>query len=624
MGARHVALAFGLIVSVAGIAGCGGGGGGTSPALPNPTDKPGPIGSASPTPKATSSPTPKATSSPTPKPTATPTPKPTPTPTPSPTPSGSTAFVDWPTYGNNNRRTGESSDATITAGNVGTLKLAWTKRNFDFNVQTQPVVAANVPNVSYDGQTHSIVYVGGGSGRVYAFDAFSGAELWRKQLAAGQYDCSADGGGVGPFGVQGTFAIDRANGVVYVPDGVHRIHALSLASGADLWSVNAVASGSDDGFDSDLHEFVHTALTLVGNKLYGGTGSTCDITPWKGRVFEIDVTQRALTNTFLTVFNSAPSGHQSGPYSGGGVWGWGGPSSDGSSLYIGVGNADTADQSGSFVTAPEESSGYGESVVRLSGNLGAADSNFPNLQSNPAADDLDLSGTPVLFQPPGCPALLALQGKQGYLLIYKRGNLGAGPLASFQFSKSSDESHYIGLPAYSSTTGYLYAALATSIGYYGPGMAILQPVNGCTGFSVIAQPAFGGDSFAYGGADPRSSPTLVNDVAFMGTPEGVLWARNAWNGEALWDSHSQWNENGAGDEIRYGPVVTGGWAYVVATDSGTLYALKVNGAATDSASRRSTAAASLLPAARPLPAPPVTYRPPFRKRNAFGKTPVRH
>jgi outer membrane protein assembly factor BamB len=545
---------------------------------------------------------------------------PTPTPSTSPNPTPAPAFADWTTFGNNNARTGESSDTTLSASNVSSLKRVWAHQNFDFNVQTQPVVATNVPNVPYDGKTHTIVYVGGGSGRVYAYDAFTGQQLWTRALSAGTYDCTSVGGGIGPFGVQGTFAIDRANGVVYVPDGVHRIHALDLATGADDWSVNAVAPGSDDGTDSNLHEFVHTGLTLVNGKIYGGTSASCDFTPWRGRVFEIDVATRSLQSTFYSVYNSAPSGHTAGPYSGGGVWGWGGASSDGSSLYVGVGNADTSSQASPYAQAPVEWAGYAESVVRLSASLAAVDSNWPNLPSNPPDSDIDLSGTPMLFQPNGCPPLLALQGKQGYLLIYNRSNLGAGPLASFQFAQTTGEAHFIGLPAYSSKTGLLYAALPTSIGSYGPGMAILQPVNNCTAFSVVAQPSFGADSFHFGFSDPRGTATIANGVAFMGTPEGILWARDATTGAALWDSRGAWAQNNAGDQIRFGPVVTGGWVYVVATDSGSIYALSVSGAATASASRQPFAARA---AEQPLPVAPIRYLAPQRNRNSFGKTPPR-
>jgi outer membrane protein assembly factor BamB len=539
-------------------------------------------------------------------------------------------MTDWVTYGNNNARTGESTDTTLSASNVSSLHLAWAHQTFDFNVQTQPVVATNVPNVSYDGQTHTIVYVGAGSGKVYAFDAFSGQQLWKQSLSAGTYDCTPDGGTKGPFGVQGTFAIDRANGVVYVPDGVHHIHALDLASGADKWSVDAVESGSDDGSDSDLHEFVHTGLTLVNGQLYGGTSSTCDITPWRGRVFQIDVGSHTLARTYYPVSYAAPSGQL---YSGGGVWGWGGVSSDGSSLYAGTGNADNAPQTSPFVSAPTESAGLAERVLRLSTTLGYQDDNFPNLTSNPDADDLDLSGTPMLFQPSGCPPLLALQGKQGFLLIYNRSSLSSGPIQTFQFSYSSDVSHYIGVPAYSAKTGLLYAAIATGIGSYGPGMAILRPQAGCSWFSVVAQPSFGPDSFSYGLADPRGTVTIANGVAFMGTPNGTLWARDATTGDSLWDSNNtdghntygqQWGANGGtGDQIRYGPVVTGGWVYVVATDSGSIYALKVNGAATSSSLRQSLAtSATSTRAIYPLPAAQVRYRPPQRRRNPFGKTPT--
>jgi outer membrane protein assembly factor BamB len=504
-------------------------------------------------------------------------------------------MVDWPTYAYNAQRTGESPDTTISIGNVASLGESWhhdNLGNYDYNAQTQPIVATGV---SVGGTPHSIVYVGGGSGNFYAFDAFSGTQLWRKNLGSGAYDC----GSSSPFGVSGTPVLDKSNLTIYVPDGLHRVHALDLATGSEKggWPVDLIEAGSDNGTSGDLHEFAHTALTLVNGKLYAGTGSTCDITPWQGRVAMIDAQSHTLQKTFYPVF-----GQGGKKYSGGGVWGWGGVSSDGGAVYAGVGNADIASQTGSFVQASDETVGYGEHVVALSADLSSViGANLPIIVPNPPdAVDIDLSGTPVLFQPPGCPALLAVQGKGGFLLIYRRYSLAAGPIATYQFSLSSDVSHYIGNAAYSSQTGYLYASVATSIGGYRPGMAILQPTTGCGSFHVVANPVFGPDSFILAGAVPedtalpRSTVTIANGVAFMGTPDGVLYARDAKTGAALWDSTALWDANTATDQIRFGPVVTGGWVYIVQVHSATLRALKVETSAASSLGRRRL---------QPLPAP---------------------
>jgi hypothetical protein len=424
------------------------------------------------------------------------------------------------------------------------------------------------------------------TGTVYAIDAFAGNILWTRKLPQGTYYCgdtpgvpsvppAADNKAV--FGVQGTPAIDRDNNWLYVPDGVHKIHALDLGTGQDVWSVD-IAPGSNDA--SNLHQFAHTAVTYVkaNHTLYAGTGSTCDISPWKGRVAAVDVSSRTLTNTFYPTW-----GYGGKAYSGGGIWGWGGVSTDGTALWAGVGNADTEVTDSAYVATTDESAGYGEHVVKLSLGLGATalDYNLPPVVPNPiggdleSATDIDLAGTPVLFQPPGCPALLAVQGKGGYLLIYRRDNLVAGPIATFPFSWSNDVAHYIGNAAYSSKTGYLYASVPTNTGRYVPGMAILAPTNGCSSFGVVQQPVFGIDSFVLGAAytdtaEPRSTPTVVNDVVFMGTPDGTLWARNATTGAPLWNRLLANN-----DQIRFGPAVTGGWAYVVGMNSGTLYAFSV-------------------------------------------------
>jgi outer membrane protein assembly factor BamB len=528
------------------------------------------------------------------------TPSPTPQPTATPTP-GSAAAADWLTFGNNNQRTGESRDATLSAANAGTLHYVWAHQNFDgsgLGAQTQPLLATGV-NVG--GTTHTVVYAGSGNGTLFAYDAFTGAQLWSKFLGVGQYHC---GTGTAYFGVQGTPAIDRASNTIYASDGVHKVHALDLGSGSEKWSADIVAAGSDNGSSTNLHEFLHTALTFANGKVYGGTGSTCDITPWQGRVFALDVNSHTVS-TFFTTYN------QGDAYSGGGVWGWGGVSIDGNgSVFAAVGNADTAPQNAPFAQAPFETSGYGEQIVSLSSTLGAVySSNSPSFTEYPSATDVDLSGTPVLFQPPNCPPLLAVQGKAGFLFIYNRGDLTSGPIAQFQFSPSSDHAHYTGLPAYSAATHLLYASVAASIGSYGPGMAIVSFGSSCTP-SVARQPRFGPDAFtgfATGWNHARSTPTYANGVVFMGTGDGILWARDATTGAPLWDSNNtdglnthgqQWGASSSGDQIRFGPVVTGGWVYVVEARSGSLYALKVDGAAGFAALRRGAAS-------RPLPAPPI-------------------
>ena len=69
--------------------------------------------------------------------------------------------------------------------------------------------------------------------------------------------------------------------------------------------------------------------------MYVGSGSTCDLSSWRGAVYAVNVASMTLENTFYTVYG------QGGAYSGGGVWGWGGAAVDAAgNVYIGVGNAD--------------------------------------------------------------------------------------------------------------------------------------------------------------------------------------------------------------------------------------------------------------------------------------------
>ncbi len=137
-----------------------------------------------------------------------------------------------------------------------------------------------------------------------------------------------------------------------------------------------------------------------------------------------------LVNTFFPVYN------QGGAYCGGGVWGWGGAAVDASgNVYIGVGNAgfntgSIAPQS-PFQKTTNPQTGYGEHLVQLSGDLSTVLASHAVAYIFPARN-LDLSGTPVLMTPVGCPSLVAIQGKAGLLNFYRADGTGrfdgtAGP-----------------------------------------------------------------------------------------------------------------------------------------------------------------------------------------------------
>jgi outer membrane protein assembly factor BamB len=448
-------------------------------------------------------------------PTATPAPPPTPT----PTPNGS---ADWSTMGFDIARTGYNpNEKTIGTGSFGTLHPLWsTNPNVGGFMQGQPVVAMNV---NVNGTNRNMLYAGGGGGVFDAIDADTGAVVWSKQLGTSNFVCS----GINSlWGIEGAPVLDRSRNRVYVPDGQNVVHALDLGTGAETsgWPVSvAPVTG---------HDMIHTALNFNPNNglLYATTGTTCDISPWYGRIAAIDTSTGTLVKTFYTMQGS----------SGGGVWGIGGVAIDASTnnVFIAVGNADSS----------TENAAYGEHVVELSADLSTViAANFPT--NMPFMFDSDFVDTPLLFQPIGCNPLLAAVNKSGALLIYDRTNIAAGPTQEITISNTGSEMR--GAPAYDPLTNDLYIGLPDSQGIYLPGVAAFSVSANCT---LNPTPVWNG---AFGATKDRRSPVVVaNGVVYVGANnENAVYAFDAVTGAQLWSGAL----SGAGVNE---PVVVNGRLYV--------------------------------------------------------------
>jgi hypothetical protein len=498
------------------------------------------------------------------------------------TPSSTQAFVDWPTYGYDPERSGYNPYTSgITPASLGNFKIAWqTSLNA---AQSQPIIATNVP-----GHTDPELILGAYA-TVKALDAYTGATLWSTNLPT-QYgqDC-------GTAGVSGTPVYDKTHNAIFVAagDGQQPNHVV-------LYELNAGTGAKENAVTvtptllSGEAVISHAGLTLANGQVYVGVGSNCEGTrsglpSWRGQVVAVDAATLAITNTFFTTWQ------QGGAYGGGGVWAWGGVSADTSgNVFTGTGNAETYGSVNQpinppFVGTNDEQAGYAEHLVELNSNLSTVEgSNYPGFNFKIGYGDLDYTGTPVVYSPsitPGCGELTATQGKGGTLVINSAQGLGV--IGNFALSVPSANAYYIGNPAYSPTTGYLYAAISSS----GEGSSMLPPglaaIGGC-GSAMSWNTQFGPDSAQYPGENPRSAPTVTaGGVVFMGTPctsdgNGGCGSPGAVQG-ALWaiDGKSPNVLNGGkpllitGDNIRMAPSVDGLWIYLM-DDSGNLYGLTVD------------------------------------------------
>jgi hypothetical protein len=507
-----------------------------------------------------------------------------------------TTFNDYVTFGYDNAHDVFNPNSTaITPASVPNIHLAWQSSLNDFNTQTQPVLATEIPGHA------AVLFAGGGSGNVYAYDALTGNQIWTQYLGQMTYASPACGGGTNYFGVGGSVAYDPASRSLYVVGNSNSslnaypkltLFHLDAATGTVLGQVDFAPNAAGP---SEI-DFSHTSVTLNNGMAYVGTASTCDISSWRGRVAAISVPAMTLVQTFFTLWdpqNTRGAGSQS--WGGGGIWGWGGVTLDPSgNVLTGVGNADNGGNgtiSYPFAQAPQEFSGYAESLLELSANLATVIADAHPIATNSYGGnsvDLDVQGTPMVFTPsgPGCGTMVALQAKSGTLTLYNENQIDTQYAAQYALSPSNYGDAYLGSPAYSPVTNRVYADVSTSISptLFSAGLVAIDP--GCGNPSVAWHAAFGADSG--GSGVPRAVPAVsAGGVVLAGTVYGnggAVWAIDAQTGTVLNGGNPLLQTNGY---LRMPPTIDGDWIYVI-DNNGNLYGLTIDpGYATVAAKRRS-------------------------------------
>ena len=292
------------------------------------------------------------------------------------------------TYHNNNSRTGlNSAETTLTLTNVNSTSFGKLfTLTVDGLVDAEPLYLSAVP---VQGGTHNVLIVATENDSVYAFDADSGAQLWKiSTLKSGEVPSDDRGcSQVTPeIGITSTPVISRpigSNGVIYVvamskdsSGNYHqRLHALDATTGNELYKgpvdITAQYPGTGDNssggyviFDPAQYK-ERSGLLLAGGEVYLAWASHCDIRPYTGWVMGYS----ASTLAQKTVINVTPNGNE------GAIWGSGaGLAADGS------GNIFFLDANGVFDTTLNSSgfpssSDYGNAFIRLTtkGGLAVAD-----------------------------------------------------------------------------------------------------------------------------------------------------------------------------------------------------------------------------------------------------------
>jgi hypothetical protein len=510
--------------------------------------------------------------------------------------------VNVTTYHNDNARDGWNASETVltpqsvNVNNFGKLR----ELPVDGKVDGQPLY---VSNLSVAGQPHNVLIVVTEHGSAYAFDADSGTQLW-KVSALGTNETTSDDHGcnqISPeIGITDTPVIDRSHG----PNGTvflvamskdasskyhHRLHALDLATGAELQGspteITATFPGSGYGSTNGMQVFdpgqyaERVGLLLMNGQIYLAWTSHCDEDPYTGWVMAYS--ESTLRQT--SVLNLTPNG-PSTPHFGDG---------EGSVWMSGAGLAGDAqgnifflDANGTFDSTLSANGfpahgDFGNAFMKVSttGNTLAAADFFAayNLQSESDADqDLGSGGAMLLPDQTdvhGNTRHLAVgAGKDTNIYVVDRDNMG-------KFNASSNNAVYQELPNALSGGAWSMAALFNNTVYYAGNGDHLKAFPITSALLATTPASQSVTSFPYPGATPS--------VSSNGAQNGIVWAIENQGGTGvlhaydptnlpteLYDSNQAPNSRDHFSDNKFvPPMIANGMVYVGTTNSVAVFGL---------------------------------------------------
>jgi hypothetical protein len=504
-------------------------------------------------------------------------------------PSATGPGTDVTTYKNDVSRSGlNSTETTLTTANVNSSSFGLLRNlSVDGRVDAQPLYLSQL---SIAGATHNVVFAATEHDSVYAFDANSGALLWKvSTLKSGETPSGPLGCGqvVPEIGITATPVIDRgagAHGTMFVlamsldaSSHYHqRLHALDVTTGAellggptDISASVATAAGGTNVFDPTQYE-ERAALLLSGGAIYVSFTSHCDAPPYSGWILSYAETTLAQSGVLNVAQNS-----NAGPA----IWmAGGGPAADAS------GNVYLLTANGAFETTLDAQGfpnlhDFGNAFLKISNTAGSlAVADYFALTNTVAlsAADRDLGSGGAMLLPDLSDAsgnvhhLVVGAGKDGNLYVVNRDSMG-------KFSPSGNNIYQqltgalpggiFSTPAYFNNTVY-YADVGGTLKAFAINNALLSTAP--TSQSAV--------QFVYpGSAAAVSSNGTANGIvwAHQNTSPGVLYAFDATN-----LSHQLYNSNQAGSRDQFGsgnkyitPTIADGLVFVGTPNSVAVFGL---------------------------------------------------
>jgi outer membrane protein assembly factor BamB len=417
----------------------------------------------------------------------------------------------------------------INSANVGTLGVAW----------TVPIVAtgtfgayATTPVVA-----NGVLYTQDLASNVYAINLTTGKVLWIKKFNSPDE---------GPNGVT------VANGTVYGAT-TESAFALQAATGEQLWSKKLIRN-NNEGIDMapGYHNGTVYVSTVPGNtkSFYAGNG--------QGILWALDAETGAAKWKFETVPANLWSDEHTNINSGGGLWDP--PTFDGKgNLYIGISNPAPfpGTKKYPFGSSRPGANLYTDSIVKLNEQTGKLDWYYQLTPHDISDHDLENSpilgsanGTPIVIDAGKAGIAVAVNAETGKLVWKKpvgvhNGEDNVGVEVEKNPSRLKvpwvDEPGDLGgVESQLATNGktVFLAINNLAVKYKGPEDADGEFVGGIgagKGELVALNTATGEIEWkkelptsAYGSA------TVVNDVVFTTTFDGMLYAFETTTGKELW------------------------------------------------------------------------------------------
>jgi YVTN family beta-propeller protein len=450
---------------------------------------------------ATTGPQPSPTASPTPRGAATATPTPVPTATPTPALTAS-----WPVYHQNPGRTGQSADTPA----VATLATEW-NATLDGAVWTQPIVVGGNVIVATENDT------------LYSLNPASGTVVWQDHVGTPVPQSDLLGcGDIFPLGMTGTPAYDPATQSIFVvaeeTGPIHVLYDFNATTGAVLWSRDVDISSP---LERPAAVQQRPALTVANGYVYigfGGLDGDCD--QYVGAVVAVPTSNQGATLDFMV-----PTSRE------GAVWATGGPVvGPNGDILVATGNG--AAEGGTW----DES----DSVLELSPTLQLVSDWAPSRWAYDNAHDLDLGSVAPTLLPDG---YVFIAGKTGIGYVLQESALGGvggevyshqvcGGAMSFGGTSFNGDTLYQpcsnGVEAISvASNGSFSIVWQTSSGANGPpvlGGGSVFTVDTGSGTLYVLNAATGATQaqISVGSVPHFASPTLLGDVALVGTRSGVV------------------------------------------------------------------------------------------------------